>query len=110
LENVNAIPKTAASINIRQNSFERYKEYPVNHSWPFNKNITIECTTYVGCTDTDRANLRIKMNGKILFVLSDLGWVTMFGYDLDSDNKNELIVLSRKLCKGMLDIYLIKFA
>jgi len=50
------------------------------------------------------------MNGKILFVLSDLGWVTMFGYDLDSDNKNELIVLSRKLCKGMLDIYLIKFA
>ena len=107
---VDSIPKTATHIQYSQNDFERYKDYPVYHSWKVSDNILIECITYVGCIDTDRANIHIKVNDKVLCVISDLGWITMFSYDLDSDNENEIIIGSRKLCKGIFDIYLIKFS
>jgi hypothetical protein len=109
-ELIKSIPRNSLSLEIFRNDINRdIGPYPFYQKWQISENDEIECKTFQGCIDTDRANLTILKNKVRMNTLSNLGWISLIKYDIDGNGKKDAVFVSNKFCLSKLDFYAVLF-
>ena len=106
------IPSKSDSLEIFRNDIEERQNleaYPCYFNWKLSDGVSIKCVTFQGCIDTDRAELMFIKNKATLFSLSNLGWISLIKYDINKNKKDDVIIVSNKMCLNRLDFYLVLF-
>jgi len=106
------IPSKSDSLEIFRNDIEERQNleaYPYYFNWKLSDGVSIKCVTFQGCIDTDRAELMFIKNKATLFSLSNLGWISLIKYDINKNKKDDVIIVSNKMCLNRLDFYLVLF-
>ena len=106
------IPSKSDSLEIFRNDVkerQNLEAYPYYFNWMFSDGLAIQCVTFQGCIDTDRAQLKFIKNKTTLFSLSNLGWISLIKYDINKNNEDDVIIVSNKMCLNRLDFYLVLF-
>jgi hypothetical protein len=106
------IPSESDSLEIFRNDIgerQNLESYPYYFNWKLSDGFSIKCVTFQGCIDTDRAELNFIKNKTTLFSLSNLGWISLIKYDINKNKKDDVLVVSNKMCENRLDFYLVLF-
>jgi hypothetical protein len=106
------IPSKSDSLEIFRNDIEERQNleaYPYYFNWKLSGGFSIQCVTFQGCIDTDRAELKFLKNRTTLFSLSNLGWISLIKYDINKNKMDDVLIVSNKMCENRLDFYLVLF-